>query len=96
MTISGVRLAVVWAVLSAITVLSWLLVTFTQDGGRITSRAALTAGVVVIGLVKTRLIMQEFMEVRTAPTWLRAFTDGWLIVFWGAVLVIDLVSARQL
>lgn len=91
MTISGLRLTVVWAVLSAITVLSWLLVTFTHDGERVTLRAAVTAGVVVIGLVKTRLIIQEFMEVRTAPTWLRVFTDGWLIAFWGAVLVIDLV-----
>ncbi len=30
------------------------------------------------------------MEVRTAPTWLRRFTDVWLVVFWGTVLAIYL------
>jgi hypothetical protein len=36
------------------------------------------------------LIIRHFMEVRTAPRWLRLSTDGWLVALWGAVLVIYL------
>jgi hypothetical protein len=40
--------------------------------------------------VKARFIMQEFMEVRTAPRWLRHFTDGWLAVLWIAIVTLYL------
>jgi hypothetical protein len=36
------------------------------------------------------LIIRYFMEVRTAPRWLRLATDGWLIVLWTSVLVVYL------
>ena len=36
--------------------------------------AALSA----ITAVKSRLIIRHFMEVRTAPRWLKVFTDVWL------------------
>jgi hypothetical protein len=50
----------------------------------------ITVGVLAIGLVKARLIIRHFMEVRTAPMWLRRFTDVWLIVLWGTILTIYL------
>jgi hypothetical protein len=49
-----------------------------------------TAIVLAIALVKCRLVIRTFMEVRTAPTWLRRSTDLWLILFWGAVLALYL------
>jgi hypothetical protein len=43
-----------------------------------------------MALIKARLIIQYFMEVRTAPRWLRIATDGWLVVLFGGVLAIYL------
>ncbi len=34
----------------------------------------------MLAVIKTRLIIREFMEVRTAPLWLKLATDGWLEV----------------
>ena len=51
---------------------------------------ALTIAVLAMAFIKARLIIGYFMEVRTAPSWLRAATDAWLVVLWGAVLAIYL------
>jgi hypothetical protein len=83
-------LTIVWAILSAISVLSWWLARTARDGGHFVASTPVTIAVLAIGLIKARFIMQSFMEVRTAPTWLRRFTDIWLIMFWGAVLAIYL------
>jgi hypothetical protein len=73
------RLTVVWLVLAALTVVSWALA------------PGHSAGPVAASVpIKSRLIIREFMEVRSAPAWLRAATDTWLVVLFGAVLVIYL------
>ena len=84
------RLTSVWVILSACTILSWWLGTMVRDRGQVVSSVSITIGVLAIGLFKARLIIGQFMEVRTAPKWLRVFTDLWLIAFWGAVLAIYL------
>jgi hypothetical protein len=84
------RQTLVWAALSAITVLSWGLARTARDNGHLVASTPVTIAVLAIGFVKARSILQSFMEVRTAPTWLRAFTDLWLLIFWGAVLAIYL------
>jgi hypothetical protein len=43
-----------------------------------------------MAFIKARLIIGYFMEVRTAPAWLRVSTDAWLVVLWGALLAIYL------
>ena len=52
--------------------------------------SALGVAVVLLGFIKGRMIIQYFMEVRTAPRWLKIFTDTWLTVLWAAVLAIYL------
>jgi hypothetical protein len=42
--------------------------------------------VLAMAFIKARLIIRYFMEVRTAPAWLKLATDAWLVVLWGAVL----------
>jgi hypothetical protein len=84
------RLNYVWGILSAVTVLSWWLGRTARHGSLFVASTPVTVAVLAIGFLKARLIMQEFMEVRTAPTWLRRFMDVWLVVFWGAVLAIYL------
>lgn len=79
------RLLAIWLALSA--------VTFLQPGiGALEGRSALaggsvlTAGVIAIALIKVRIILREFMEVRHAPVLLGRLTDGW-IVLTGAILL---------
>ncbi len=36
------------------------------------------------------MIIRYFMEVRTAPRWLKLFTDVWLTVLWAGILAIYL------
>ena len=80
---------VVWVVLSAITVLSWWLGP-AHHSGPLVSSTVITAVVLALGFIKSRLIIRHFMEVRTAPLWLRVSTDVWLVALWGGVLGIYL------
>ena len=48
--------------------------------------AAITSGAIVIALVKVRIIIREFMEVRHAPLLLCRLTDLWIVVAGVALL----------
>ena len=71
------RLTLVWMLLVAVTFVSWWLGA-RNVGGRLETDVSVTAAVVAIALVKTRLVFWHFMEVRTAPRWLRWNCDAWL------------------
>ncbi|ORV81160.1 cytochrome C oxidase subunit IV family protein [Mycolicibacterium iranicum] len=79
----------VWLALTAITVVSWWLAPG-HSGGHAGASVPITIAAIVLGFVKCRLIVGYFMEVRTAPKWLRHSTDAWLVTLWTAVLVIYL------
>ena len=79
------RLALAWAALAAITLLAW------QIGARHAGTVPRPDGIVAISaiaitLVKVRVILREFMDVRSAPTRLKLVTDGWLALFGAAML----------
>lgn len=80
---------VTWLVLVAITVLAWWLAPG-HSAGPVEPSIPITVTVIVLSAIKARLIIRNFMEVRTAPIWLRRTTDTWLVVLWTAVLVIYL------
>jgi caa(3)-type oxidase subunit IV len=80
---------VAWVVLSSITVASWWLAPARGDHDAVAS-IPITLAVIALGVIKGRLIIRYFMEVRTAPRWLRWATDAWLAVLWAAVLAIYL------
>ncbi|OAN38670.1 cytochrome C oxidase subunit IV family protein [Mycolicibacterium iranicum] len=82
-------ITVVWLALTAITVLSWWLAPG-HSGGHAEASIPITVAAIVLGFVKCRLIVRYFMEVRTAPKWLRYSTDAWLVALWVAVLAIYL------
>lgn len=86
---AAARTTAVWAGLSAITVVSWFLAP-ARHAEPVTASTAITIAVLTLALIKTRLIIGEFMEVRTAPVWLKLATDGWLVVLFGAIVAIDL------
>jgi len=83
---AAARTTAVWAALSAITVVSWFLAP-ARHAEPVVASTPITVGVLVLALIKSRLIIQEFMEVRTAPLWLKLATEGWLVVLFGAIVV---------
>ena len=73
------RLTFVWLALSAIT-LAQLALGSLGEQDALAPNAAVTSSAVVIALVKVRVIMREFMEVRHAPALLCRLTDLWLVL----------------
>ncbi len=69
------RLTIVWLALSAITLGQLAL----GERAPLTPNAIVTASAVIIALVKVRVIVREFMEVRHAPALLGRATDLWLV-----------------
>jgi Prokaryotic Cytochrome C oxidase subunit IV len=79
----------VWIILSAITIVSWFLGP-AHIAGTVLASVPITVAVLAMAFIKARLIIRYFMEVRTAPVWLKLATDAWLVVLWGALLAIYL------
>lgn len=78
------RLTIVWALLTVVTVVSWLTA---RDGGAAhVVNATVTVTVMLIAAVKTYLVIWYFMEVRHAPRWLKATTGSWAIVLFALLL----------
>jgi hypothetical protein len=73
------RLLVVWLVLSGIT-LGQLALGSVGERAVLTPNAAVSVGAIVIALVKVRIIVREFMEVRHAPVLLCRLTDLWVVL----------------
>ena len=73
------RLVFVWLVLSAMT-LAQLALTSLGEQGSLAPNAAVTSSAIVIALIKVRVIIREFMEVRHAPVLLCRLTDLWMVL----------------
>jgi hypothetical protein len=85
MTTANARLTYVWLLLSAITIAAWWLGPAHAHDGPVAS-VPITIAVLVLAMIKAWLIIRQFMEVRTAPRWLRVCTDVWIVALWGAIL----------
>ncbi len=72
------HLTIAWLALSALTALSWW-VGDRHGHGAASTNLPITVAVLGMALIKVRIIIQDFMEVRTAPAWLRVTSDLWLI-----------------
>ena len=74
------RLAVAWVIVVAIT-LVYVMIDRSADGEHaLAASTAASIGAIVLALVKFRIIMREFMDVRHAPKVLRTLTDALLVV----------------
>jgi hypothetical protein len=73
------RLLFVWLALSVIT-FAQLALGSLGEGHPVAPNAAVTSSVIVIALVKVRIIIREFMEVRHAPVLLCRLTDLWVVL----------------
>jgi apolipoprotein N-acyltransferase len=86
------RLLVVWIALSAITAISWWIGSaHGHDAFRL--NVFITFSVILLAIIKARVIIREFMEVRQAPALLRRLTDGWLLCIAVALLGIYSIGA---
>ena len=74
------RLAVAWVIVVAIT-LVYVMIDRSADGEHaLAPSTAASIGAIVLALVKLRIIMREFMDVRHAPKVLRTLTDALVVV----------------
>ena len=86
------RLFVVWLILVAIS-LTYLWIDHTAMQGALPSAsAAVTIAAICLALVKVRIIMREFMEVRSASHFLCRITDCWVILMGIAMLGVYLAG----
>jgi len=81
------RITLVWAFLCVVTVVSWLLAS-ARGHREFSPSTGVTIGILVAVAVKARLIIRHFMEVRTAPRWLRRVTDGWLTLLVASIFAL--------
>ena len=79
------RLLFVWLALSAITLAQLALGSLGQRDSP-TPNAGVTSGAIVIALIKVRVIIREFMEVRHAPVLLCRLTDLWVVLTGASLL----------
>ncbi|WP_372781972.1 cytochrome C oxidase subunit IV family protein [Litorivivens sp.] len=71
-------LTTVWATLSLITVAAWLI--GRNVGTDLQPSHAVTLSVLLIAAAKAQLVIMYFMEVRSAPRWLKRVAYGWVLV----------------
>jgi caa(3)-type oxidase subunit IV len=80
------RVAVVWLVLVAATLLSW-------ESARSSGDYRLASSVVLlIAFLKARLIGLEFMELRAAPLLLRLIFEAWTVAACASLLTLYWLS----
>lgn len=84
--VSSWRPAIVWAILTSMTLVYVLLDRTADDDGTLRASTVVTVSAILIALVKVRIIFREFMEVRHAPTLLRRITDVWVVLIGTALL----------
>lgn len=87
---TATRTSLVWLVLMAATSCSWLLGTASFTGHQAAWIPAL--GIIAVAMIKVFLVMQEFMEVRAAPAWLRLASHGWIALIGTAMTALYLAG----
>jgi hypothetical protein len=73
------RLLIVWLALSGIT-LAQFAVGSLGEADALRPNALITSSAIVIALIKVRVVIREFMEVRHAPVLLGRLTDLWIVL----------------
>jgi hypothetical protein len=75
-----------WVVLVAITLIYLWIDSSADDSGVLVASTTVTVAAIGLALVKFRIIMREFMDVRHAPPLLRRLTDTLVAVVGVALL----------
>jgi hypothetical protein len=83
---------VVWLILVGITVSYFWIDHSADKHGVATASTAVTVGAICLALIKVRIVMREFMEVRGAPQLLCRLTDFWVVLMGVAMLGVYLAG----
>jgi len=83
---SNRRLFVAWLILVAISLVYLWIDHSATHRGIPTASTVVTVVAICFALIKVRIIMREFMEVRGAPQVLRRLTDYWVLLMAIALL----------
>jgi Prokaryotic Cytochrome C oxidase subunit IV len=80
------RVSLIWLLLVAATALSW------EIGHGFGIKEARIAGavIIVIAFIKVRFVILDFMEIRTAPFFMRATAECWLVTICTVLIVLQL------
>lgn len=87
--ITDKRLALAFALLTGVTLLSWWL-----GAGQAVLNAGITFAVILMAAVKVRVIVWEFMELRHAPARIQRGADIYLGTITGLLLLVYAAGAR--
>ena len=83
------RITYVWVGASALAVVSAVVATVATTDHR-SGNVAVSLVVLGMGAAKAWLILEEFMEVRTAPSWLQLTARLWLVGLLAVIIVLYL------
>ena len=86
------RLLVAWIGVVVVTLVYVVLDGASDDDGASRASVVVSVGAIVLALVKLRVILREFMDVRHAPKVLRRMTDVLVVVMATALLGTYLVG----
>ena len=89
------RLATVWVVLVVFTLIYVVIDRTVDDRGVLGASTFATIAAMSLALIKVRIILREFMDVRHAPRVLRTLTDA-LVVVMAVSLVATYLVGRAL
>lgn len=76
------RTTLIWLLLVAATLLSWKM---RHEVGILDVRLAGVA-IIAVTFIKVRLVIFDFMEIRSAPAWMRWIGDGWVALIAGLLI----------
>ena len=79
------KITPVWLLLMLATGLSW---EFGHGLGFGSHYSLATIAIVLIAFIKVRFIFLDFMELRTAPLWLRLLFEVWTVLVCGALIAL--------
>lgn len=83
------RTTAIWALLVIATLVSWEL----GHGVGFDDARSAGAAILAVTFVKVRFVVLDFMEIRTAPRWLRAILEGWIVLCAAMLIWLFLSSA---
>jgi hypothetical protein len=86
------RLLVTWVVVVAITLVYLVIDGSADEDGVLVASTAASVSAIALALVKVRIILREFMDVRHAPKVLRTMTDALVAVMGVCLLATYLVG----
>jgi hypothetical protein len=86
------RLTIAWLVVVAVTLVYLAIDESAAEGGAARASTAASITAIALALVKLRIILREFMDVRHAPRTLRTATDALVVVMGVSLLGTYLVG----